>query len=205
MYALLALLVLFTPATDPFTKKYILFLESPCPFVRSFVRSFVGSFIRSFIRYFLCSIVCSFVCSFVRSFVCLFVRSSVREIPSAGMYQGHASCIMYHASIMYHGYMHYQNLHHGFLHQWTFAWVTRLNRPKGVKDEVKQARRSRSRPEVLYICIVIVFDKVKADKMIMRRQHLYSGVSCLCGLCNHRRQLDRPHHHLREPCSKSSV
>ena len=84
--------------------------------------------------------------------------------------------------------------------------ITRLNRSKGVKDdEVKQARRSRSRPEVLYICILIVFDRVRADKMIMRRQHLYSGVSCLCGQCIHRRQLDRPHHHLREPCSKSSV
>ena len=27
------------------------------------------------------------------------------------------------------------------------AWVTRPERPKGVKDEVKQARRAQSRPE----------------------------------------------------------
>ena len=27
------------------------------------------------------------------------------------------------------------------------AWVTRPERPKGVKDEVKQARRAKSRPE----------------------------------------------------------
>ena len=28
-----------------------------------------------------------------------------------------------------------------------FAWVTRPERPKGAKDEVKQARRAQSRPE----------------------------------------------------------
>ena len=32
-------------------------------------------------------------------------------------------------------------------HHCTDAWVTRPERPKGVKDEVKQARRARSRPE----------------------------------------------------------
>ena len=30
---------------------------------------------------------------------------------------------------------------------WMEAWVTRPERPKGVKDEVKQARRAKSRPE----------------------------------------------------------
>ena len=30
---------------------------------------------------------------------------------------------------------------------WMEAWVTRPERPKGVKDEVKQARRVKSRPE----------------------------------------------------------
>ena len=29
----------------------------------------------------------------------------------------------------------------------TVAWVTRPERPKGAKDEVKQARRAQSRPE----------------------------------------------------------
>ena len=29
----------------------------------------------------------------------------------------------------------------------TAAWVTRPERPKGAKDEVKQARRAQSRPE----------------------------------------------------------
>ena len=29
----------------------------------------------------------------------------------------------------------------------TVAWVTRPKRPKGVKDEVKQARRAQSRPK----------------------------------------------------------
>ena len=29
----------------------------------------------------------------------------------------------------------------------TSAWVTRPERPKGAKDEVKQARRAQSRPE----------------------------------------------------------
>ena len=31
---------------------------------------------------------------------------------------------------------------------WMEAWVTRPERPKGVKDEVKQARRAKSRPEL---------------------------------------------------------
>ena len=30
---------------------------------------------------------------------------------------------------------------------WMEAWVTRPERPKGVKDEVKQARGAKSRPE----------------------------------------------------------
>ena len=35
------------------------------------------------------------------------------------------------------------NQNHGYMH----AWVTRPERPKGAKDEVKQARRAQSRPE----------------------------------------------------------
>ena len=36
----------------------------------------------------------------------------------------------------------------GFLsHHCTVAWVTRPERPKGVKDVIKQARRAQSRPE----------------------------------------------------------
>ena len=32
-------------------------------------------------------------------------------------------------------------------HHCTDAWVTRPERPKGVKDVIKQARRAQSRPE----------------------------------------------------------
>ena len=32
-------------------------------------------------------------------------------------------------------------------HRCTDAWVTRPQRPKGVKDVIKQARRAQSRPE----------------------------------------------------------
>ena len=31
---------------------------------------------------------------------------------------------------MHRKYIHYQNLHHGYMQQWTSAWVTRLERPK---------------------------------------------------------------------------
>ena len=65
---------------------------------------------------------------------------------------------MYH-EYMHHGYMHRGYLHHGYMHHimdtWiidtcimdTSSWVTRPERPKGAKDEVKEARRARSRPE----------------------------------------------------------
>ena len=38
-------------------------------------------------------------------------------------------------------------------HHCTVAWVTRPERPKGAKDEVKQAQRAKSRPEVIFIYI----------------------------------------------------
>ena len=68
-----------------------------------------------------------------------------------------------HHGYMHHGYMHHGYIHHGFMHHGYMhhgymhhqqsesrihalltpsAWVTRPERPKGAKDEVKQARRA---------------------------------------------------------------
>ena len=62
----------------------------------------------------------------------------------------HASCI--HASWIrtsHYGYMHHVYMHHGYMHHImdtcikdTSAWVTRPERPKGMKDKVKEARRA---------------------------------------------------------------
>ena len=52
-----------------------------------------------------------------------------------------------HQEYMHHGYMYHMNLHHRFIHHRFrgekevlvyFAWVTRPERPKGAKDEVKR-------------------------------------------------------------------
>merc|ERR1711978_681105 len=57
---------------------------------------------------------------------------------------------------MHHGYMHHGCMHHGYMHHLyihhimdtcimdTSAWVTRPERPK---DEIKEARRAKRRPE----------------------------------------------------------
>ena len=59
-----------------------------------------------------------------------------------------------HNGYLHHGYMHHGYVHHGYMHHQqsesrihacVHAWVTRPERPKGAKDEVKQARRVQSR------------------------------------------------------------
>ena len=65
---------------------------------------------------------------------------------------------------MHHGHMHRGYVHHGYIHHCpgfmdttiritdtcimdTSEWVTQPERPKGVKDEVKQAQRAQSQPK----------------------------------------------------------
>ena len=64
-----------------------------------------------------------------------------------------------HHGYMHHGYMHHEYMHHGCMHHLyihhimdtcimdTSAWVTRPERPKGAKDEVKVVQRAKRRPE----------------------------------------------------------
>ena len=54
-----------------------------------------------------------------------------------------------HHVYMHHVYMHHGYIHHGYMHHIrdtaimdTSAWVTWPERLKGVKDEVKEARRA---------------------------------------------------------------
>ena len=56
---------------------------------------------------------------------------------------------------MHHAYMQCGFMHHRYLHhtnwwqiriEWSKAWVTRPDRPKGTKDEVKQAQSRPVRP-----------------------------------------------------------
>lgn len=37
--------------------------------------------------------------------------------------------------------------HAGYMHQWSSVWVTRHERPKGTKEDVKQACRAQRRAE----------------------------------------------------------
>ena len=66
------------------------------------------------------------------------------------MHHGYMHHGYMHLGYMHHGYMHYGYMHHGYMHKMklrqdvvvTFAWVTRPERPKGAKDEVKEAQRA---------------------------------------------------------------
>ena len=56
---------------------------------------------------------------------------------------------------------------------WSSMWVTRLERPKGVKDEVKQARRAQSRPEGPQARLLVPYKRVlssAASKLSMGRE-----------------------------------
>ena len=46
-----------------------------------------------------------------------------------------------HHGYMHHGYMYHEYVHHGYMYHgyMHYAWVTRPKRPKGAKDEVKEA------------------------------------------------------------------
>ena len=42
---------------------------------------------------------------------------------------------------------HQKFMHHGYMHQWPSVWVTRHERPKATKEDVKQACRAQRRAE----------------------------------------------------------
>ena len=72
------------------------------------------------------------------------------------MHHGYMHHGYMHHGYMYHGYMHQGYMHHGYMHHIMDThimdtcimdtWVTRPERPKGAKDEVKEARATRGRP-----------------------------------------------------------
>merc|ERR1711894_789108 len=94
---------------------------------------------------------------------CIRIKDHMHHMHQGYMYHGYMhDGYMYHGymhhSIMHHGYMHHRFMHHGYMHHgymhhqqsesriyalWTpsfmdtAAWVTRPERPKGAKDEVK--------------------------------------------------------------------
>ena len=110
-------------------RKMSVFMEYVCMYVVSFFCFFCAPFPRPKLTF------VSFFCFFLRT-LHLFSSTVKLRVPPLLYFSNIANCIS-------------AKLRTVFLTTNTYisAWVTRPERPKGAKDEVKDARRAQSRPE----------------------------------------------------------